>query len=469
MKTKLALPMVVAGTLLLAGCFDGSSSSSSSRSDVRVVHASSDAPAVNVRLNDDEVVSGADFKQVAVLTPRTGTYSVVVDGLLPDGSTATVIDESGVVIERRVKYDVLATGKVGDDDVAPLILTDSGEREAADSVRLRVAHLSPDAQSAAGGPVSVYLTAAGDPLPDEPAFTFSFREDVGPLEVPAGDYQIRITPEGAPGTVVYDSGEVPLAAGADLLIGAIDNTVYGDSPVSLLVINEGESTELLDVSTGAGLRAVHNAAAAGDVDIYLNAEPADATPAVTALSFPDTVPDVPATGDYVSLEEGDNRVAVTATGDNTALIDATLTLARGDIRTVVAAGLTTDVEALVFEDDNRGIATAAKLRVIHGAAEAEVVNVYLVQTAEGGADATLIGNAEPALPGFTFGDSSGYLQVPAGDYVVFITTTDNAELFKSASVTLEAGSVYTAVARLAPDDPENTAGLTLLDDFVQPQ
>ncbi|WP_323132873.1 DUF4397 domain-containing protein [Marinobacter lipolyticus] len=122
----------------------------------------------------------------------------------------------------------------------------------------------------------------------------------------------------------------------------------------------------------------------------------------------------------------------------------------------------------MFEDDNRAIATAAKLRVIHGAAEAQVVNVYLVPTAEGGADATLIGNAQPALADFTFGDSSGYLQVPAGDYVVFITTTDNAQLFKSGSVTLANGGVYTAVARLAPDDPENTAGLTLMDDFAQP-
>ena len=468
MKTRLALPLVVAGTVVLAGCFDGSSSSSNPTTQVRVVHASSDAPAVNVRLNDDEVVSAAEFRQVAVLTPRTGTYSVAVDGLLPDGSTATVIDESGVVLERQVSYDVIATGKVGDDDVAPLILTDSGERESADTVRLRVAHLSPDAQAAAGGPVSVFLSDAGEPLPADPAFTFSFREDVGPLEVPAGDYQIRITPEGAPGTVVYDSGTVPLAAGADLLIGAIDNTVYGDSPVSLLVINEGETSELLDASTGAGIRAVHNAATAGDVDIYLNTEPDGTSAAVTALSFPETVPAVPLTGEYVSLDEGDNRVAVTATGDTAALIDATLPLARGDIRTVVAAGLTTDVEALVFEDDNRAIATAAKLRVIHGAAEAQVVNVYLVPTAEGGADATLIGNAQPALADFTFGDSSGYLQVPAGDYVVFITTTDNAQLFKSGSVTLANGGVYTAVARLAPDDPENTAGLTLMDDFAQP-
>ena len=67
MKTKCALPMVLAGSVLLAGCFDDDDPIKTS---VRVVHASSDAPAVNVRVNGDVVVSGADYKQAAVLTPN---------------------------------------------------------------------------------------------------------------------------------------------------------------------------------------------------------------------------------------------------------------------------------------------------------------------------------------------------------------------------------------------------------------
>jgi len=94
------------------------------------------------------------------------------------------------------------------------------------------------------------------------------------------------------------------------------------------------------------------------------------------------------------------------------------------------------------------------------------VDVFLVPAADAG---TNQGNAMPALDDFAYGDSSGYLGVPAGDYVVFITSADGTEvLFRSGEISLAAGGVYTAVARLAPEDTENTAGLTLLDDFVPP-
>ncbi|MDK9559255.1 DUF4397 domain-containing protein [Marinobacter sp. M216] len=466
MNTRLALPLVVAGSVLLSGCFDDDDDPTNTS--VRVVHASSDAPAVNVRLNDDTVVSGADFKQAAVLNPRSGSATIAVDGILPGGETATVI-EADASLRFDTSYDVIAVGKVGDQTIEPLILTDDGSRDSANSVRLRVAHLSPDAQAAAAGPVDVYVTAAGAALPDEATFTFAFKESVGPLEVPAGDYQIRVTPAGAD-TVVYDSGTVPLQAGADLLIGAVDNTVSGEAPVSLIAIDGDAVTEILDTNTGAGIRAVHNSSDVGPVDIYVNGSPGVDVAAIVGLEFPDTVPAAPVTGEYVPLGAGENQIIVTGTGGTTAAIDETLSLALGDVFTVIAAGTVADssIQAIVAADDNRSIATAAKLRVIHGAFEARVVDVYLIPTAEGGASATEINNAEPALNDFEFGDSSGYLQVPEDDYVVFITTTDGSPLLKTGSITLAAGSVYTAIARLATGAETDIAGLTLLDDFVSP-
>lgn len=471
MTSRYALPIAVAGSVMLAGCFDGSSSSSDPKpvtTQVRVVHGVSDAPAVNVGINGDVAVPGADFKQVAILNPAVGTYSVTIDGLLPGDATAMVIGPANLTFEDGIRYDVIATGSVGEDTVAPVILEDDGSRNDPDSVRLRVVHLSPDAQLAAGGAVDVYLSAAsaGDALPEDPSFTFSFGEDVGPLEVATDTYRIRVTPENS-NTVVYDSDEVALPAGADLLIGAIDNTVYGDSPVSLLVVNGGETTEILDADTGAGLRAAHNSADAGEVDVYLNTEPDGISAAVNGLSFGETVPTVATTGSYVGLEVGDNRLVVTATGDTTTVIDETIEFANGQLLTILAAGSTgTAIAPLVFPDDNRRIATAAKLRVIHGAVEAQVVDVYLVSTADTGAGDTVIGNAEPALDDFEYGQSSGYLQVAPEDYVVFIADISGNVLFKSGSLILEAGGVYSAVARLNTD-LASTATVTLLDDFVQ--
>ncbi|MEO9523878.1 DUF4397 domain-containing protein [Marinobacter alexandrii] len=471
MNTKFTISLATVGSILLSGCFD--SDSDSKNTSVRVVHASSDAPAVNVRfsggaLNTNPVVSGADYKQAAELTPRAGSSSIAIDGILPGGDTTTVI-ETDASFRFDTHYDVIAVGKVGDSSIAALVLADNGNRDSATSVRLRVAHLSPDAEAAAAGPVDVFVTAAGDPLPADATFTFSFQESVGPLEVPAGDYQIRVTPTGSD-TVVYDSGTVPLPAGADLLIGAVDNTVFGDSPVSLLVVNGADTSEILDVGTGAGIRAAHNSAApTPNVDIYVNEDP-DLSPAAGDVAFGETVPAGAVTGSYVELATGSNRVAVTAAGDtSTAVIDETLDLANGDLRTLVAAGILADgLDLFAFTDDNRQVVTEARLRVLHGAVEAQSVDVFLIPTAAGGAGSTLIGNASPALDDFQYGTSSGYVSVAADDYVIFITSDDGStELYKSPSLTLSAGGVYTALARLE-ESMASVATVTLLDDFVIP-
>lgn len=468
MNTKFTILLATAGSLLLSGCFD--SDSGSRNTSIRVVHASSDAPAVNVRfgggaLNTSPVVSGADYKQAAEVTPRAGSSRVLIDGILPGGDTTTVID-ADATFRFDTHYDVIAVGKVGDSTIAPLILADDGSRDSSSSVRLRVVHLSPDAQAAAAGPVDVFVTAAGDPLPADATFTFSFQESVGPLEVPTGDYQIRVTPTGTT-TVVFDSGTVPLPAGADLLIGAVDNTVFGASPVSLLVVNGADTSEILDVGTGVGIRAAHNSATpTPDVDIYVNEDP-DGSPAAGGVAFGETVPASPTTGSYVELAAGPNRVAITAAGDtSTAVIDETLDLANGDLRTLVAAGTLPDLDLFAFADDNRSVVTEARLRVLHGAVEAQSVDVFLIPTAAGGAGATLIGNASPALDNFQYGTSSGYVSVAADDYVIFITSDDGStEFYKSPSLTLSAGGVYTALAR-AEESMASVATVTLLDDFI---
>jgi hypothetical protein len=126
------------------------------------------------------------------------------------------------------------------------------------------------------------------------------------------------------------------------------------------------------------------------------------------------------------------------------------------------------IDALVFSDNNRRVETEARLRVIHGAVEAPSVDVFLAPTASGGAGATLIGNSAPVLDNFAYGTDSGYLGVAEGDYVVFITSDDGAtELYKSPNLSLDAGGVYTAVAR-KNDAGGSVATVTLLDDFVAP-
>lgn len=453
MNTKLALPLVVAGSVLLAGCFDGSGSTPTA--EVRVVHASSDAPAVNVLVNGEVVTEGADYKEVDVFRPTIGVASIAVDGILPGGGTARVIEADGVALQLRTSYDVIAVGKVGDDSIESLILADSGERESSDSVRLRVAHLSPEAQSAAGGAVDVFVTAPGADLATaEPAVTFEFKESAGPLEIPAGNYQIRVTPTGSD-TVVYDSGTVPLSAGADLLVGAVDNTGANSdaSPVSLIVVNGETVTELYDTDQGAGLRVVHASMTAPDVDVLVDGQ---ASMAFNDLTFGDVAPGT-ALGDLAQVASGDRNVQVVdSTNPSAVAINADLNLANGQGYTVIAVDqLAGGVSALVEPESVRSIVTQASLRIIHGSTQAGNVDIYLLPDSQ-----TMIGNTAPTLTDVPFEAVTDYLAVAAGTYNVVVTSAGSGTpLIQQNGIALTAGGVYTVIAR-----DGKTMAMSPLDD-----
>ena len=471
MNTKYALPMVLAGSVMLSGCWLDDDDDPATTS-VRVLHASSDAPAVNVRVNGDVVVPGADYKQAAVLAPSAGLADIAVDGLLPGGETVTVISADGVSLRSDTKYDVIAVGKVGDETIEPLILTDDGARDDANSARLRVVHLSPDAQSAAGGPVDVYVTAFGDDLPAEATFSFAFKESVGPLELMASDdYQIRVTPAGSD-TVVYDSGEVALPSGSDLLVGAVDNTgANGDSsPISLVVLNGGDVAEIYSANQNAGVRVVHASSNAPNVDVFVGGnEPA----ALTDIPFGSVAPAAFRDG-YASLPAGETQVQVAAAGTGLGgglvVIDETLPLANGQGYSVLAVGQLENIEALVAEDQVRSIVTQASLRIVHASTAAGNVDIYLVPGTQDG-----IGNSDPALSDVPFKAVTDYLAIADGTYNVYIAPTGTGTpAITAEGVELNAGGVYTVVARDA--DAENsdpalqTLGLILFDDFVgQPE
>ncbi|MDX1636136.1 MAG: DUF4397 domain-containing protein [Marinobacter sp.] len=408
------------------------------------------------------VVGGADYKQARQLETVSGARSVTVDAVLPGGETTRVIGPATVDLAEGLSYDIIAVGDVGgtgDRALAPLVVSDDGAREDADSVRLRVAHL---ASLPAVNAVDVYVTAPGDPLGEPLLADFTFKTVSDPVEVPAGDYQIRITAANDP-TVAYDSGTVPLAAGSDLLVGAVNNTGFGDSPVSLIVESGGSVSEIFDTNAGAGVRVVHNsyntpAMNNTGVDVYVNDQALAGAPAIANLEFPNAAPSA-ALGSYAALAAGDTRIDVTAAGVKSSAINATLPLANGVGYTVLAANEFAALQLLPYTDDNRSGATSARLRVIHGAGTAPNVDVYLTAVGAG------IGNGEPVLSDVPFEAASDYLYVAEGDYDVIVTVAGTGTVaIGPATVSLASGSTYSVVAR------ENADGsgfdVTLLDDFI---
>lgn len=460
----LALPIVVSGALALSGCFSSSSSSSSSSNSatVRVIHASADAPAVNVTVNGDNAIEGADYKQAAVLTPAAGTYDIGVDAILPGGDVLTAIGPASLTFEAGMRYDVIAVGSVGGETLEPLILTDEGPAfSSSTDFRLRVGHLAPDAPE-----VDVYLTATGADLANvDPALTFEYKDVITAGAIPAGDdYQIRVTLPGTE-TVVFDSGTIALPAGADIFVGAVPNTgANADaSPISLMAVIGGDVIEFFDVGQDAGVRVVHASADAPAVDILV-----DDMVAIEDLEFPNFVPSG-RFDDYVGLPEGPINVKVAASADNSIVaIDADLDLVNAQGYTILAIGLlngTPAIQPLVLADDARRIATQASLQIVHASTVAGNVDIYLLPSTQ-----DEIGNSAPALADVPFSAATGYLAVAAGTYNVRVTPAGGGNVAISADgIELRDGGVYTAIARDGIENGESTIqdlGLILLDDFV---
>ncbi|PWH19569.1 MAG: cell wall anchor [Ardenticatenia bacterium] len=121
---------------------------------VRVVHASPDAPAVDVWVNNTKAFENAPFKGItgyAELDP--GTYNVKV---VPTGATEPVVIEANLPLVGGKDYTVVAVGQLA--NIEPLLLEDNNNAPAPGKAHVRFVHASPDAPAvdiavAGGGPV----------------------------------------------------------------------------------------------------------------------------------------------------------------------------------------------------------------------------------------------------------------------------------------------------------------------------
>ncbi len=391
---------------------------------VRVFHASPDAPKVNLWVNDAVAVSNLDYQNsTGQIALDEGTYKVAVEGVIPAGN-ATVIGPVNLSLAGNTDYDVIAVNSVA--NIEPLIISDTGNLTDNSKVRVRVAHLA-----AAAPAVKVFVTAPDvDLMGVTPLGTFSFKETLGPVEIAAGNYQIRVAL--ANNTVVFDSGSVALAAGKDLLIGAVPNVHTGTSPISLAVL-DGDAVALVhDKSAGAKLRVVHASANAPAVDILANNS---TTPAVSNLAFPDAT-------DYLNLPAATYNFKVVPTGTLTpAVINADVPLINGSSYSLLAVNQLSAIEPLLVTDNLRKVATEARIRLIHASTLAANVDIYVV------AAGASIANATPNFANVPFKADTGYVSLAAGNYDVIITPTGTKTEAIKATLSLSNGKIYIAIAR----------------------
>ena len=169
---------------------------------LRALHASPDAPAVNVLVNGAAALTNVDYTDGSGFVPVTERTRVQVEAIIPSGN-AIVIDET-LDLDFSTDYTVIAVGDVAA-PIAPLVIANpTGEPIAQGSFRAQVVHAAPDAPA-----VDVFVTAPGADLATSTpinAAPLAYQQSTDRIQAPAGDYQVRVTLGGNPATVVFDSG-----------------------------------------------------------------------------------------------------------------------------------------------------------------------------------------------------------------------------------------------------------------------
>jgi LPXTG-motif cell wall-anchored protein len=245
---------VVSAVLVLSLVLATSAFADGHEARVRVVHASPDAPAVDVWVNGAVAFSNAPFKGItdyAVLEP--GSYNVQVS---PTGATEPIVIDANLDLATQTDYTVVAVGTL--ENIEPLVLIDNNSAPAVGKAHVRFVHASPDAPAvdiavANGGPVlfsDVAFKGVGDYLPvDAGTYDLEARlagTDAVALSVPG------VTLEDG---TVYTIFAMGLASGEPALtaVPSVDASHDVATPASLPTTGGQTTNSWLLLVLGAGL------------------------------------------------------------------------------------------------------------------------------------------------------------------------------------------------------------------------
>ena len=386
---------------------------------VRFVHASPDAPAVDVIVDGAVVASDLAFgqatdylavspdeHQVQIVPSGSDAASAVIDTTFdPEGGSNYIVAASGLLTEIEAKvYDVHK------DDL------DAGKS------RLRMINLSPDDVN-----VDLFVTG-GDELIDD--LEFGEASDYTDLDAGMYDFEVRQN----------DSETVALAVpGFEVGDGnAYDVLLLGqsaDSTLSVLPLATPVNTpcsEVLGIGTpnDACVRVIHASPDAPAVDIYVN----DSL-VVENLAFGSGT-------DFAALPSGDEReIKIVPTGSpvDDSVFDTTVDLGPGKAYDVIAVDMVENLDAIVENVDLSAVPEGqARLRVIHASPDAEGVDVVVTDGPE-------------LYTGVDFKDTTDYTVLDAGTYDIQVKNGDDV-LIRVPDFTVEAGQVYDVIAIGRSDD-----------------
>ena len=229
---------VAAGALVLAAAAPVAADNHEAM--VRVLHASPDAPNVDVWVDDAPALTDVPFKTLSdYLALPAGEHQVKVT---PAGDADTAVIEAAVTVEGGQRYTIAAINELA--SIEAKVLVDDAN-PTADGVKVRIVHFSPDA-----GAVDVAPDGADALVPG-----LEFPNDTGYVDLAAGAYDLEIRAAGTE-TVALDLPEITLEAGNAYSVFAVGSAAAGS--LDVVIGSDGSAMPATDTvgaqatSSGAG-------------------------------------------------------------------------------------------------------------------------------------------------------------------------------------------------------------------------
>ncbi len=405
-KSIISLIAAVTAIAVFSGCDSEDTTTnptSMGTATVLVSHASPDAPAVDLLVDNVVVGTGLTFpNNTGYLTVNAGTRNVKVR---VSGTTTNVID-ANLPIAANTNYTVFAVDSVA--KLSTVILTDDLSAPAAGKAHVRFVHLSPNAPA-----VDIALQGGAVVFPNT---AFKGSTVFTPLD--AGTYNLEVRLAGS-STVVLSLPNVTFADGGIYTVFArgFVNGAANQALNAQTIVNKMSTAS-------AKVMAVHASPDAPGVDLLV-----DNAISGTNLTFPNN-------SGYLNVPAGSRNIKVNVTGTSTTVINATLPLDAGAAYSVFASDSVSSIESLVLVDNlSTPAAGKAHVRFVHLSPNAPAVDVAL----QGGA--VVFGNK-------SFKEYTEFTPLDAATYNLEVRLEGTSTVvLPLPNVTLEAGKIYTVFAK----------------------
>ena len=202
----IAGPVAAAEPLTAVVAVDDTGSPAAGQAWVRVLHGSPDAPAVDVKADDADILTDVAFGTLSDYLPvDAGTYNIKVCA----AGTDTCVIDADLTFEDGKRYTVAATDLVA--QIKPQVIEDAATPNAAQA-QVRVVHFSAD-------------TPAVDVLTQDGSATIvdalAFPNATDYLALDAGSYDLKVCADADNSVCPLDPGALDLAAGTTYSVFAI--------------------------------------------------------------------------------------------------------------------------------------------------------------------------------------------------------------------------------------------------------